>query len=451
MVLPRSASDVLRQVSPRKMLGNSFFSQNRFSNLRESSPVARSQSIGGRDRSQSVKRKFDTQGVSYAQVVHGPAKPMLDDSTLALIESSTLDTAKVQSLCTKISENILNLDASDPVKDILNDMCDAIAGLGKTQEGILTVLRGTDPQIPRYSFSGPNLPPSQDRQMFNLGNVPKKQRTHGESDNRYYSGKGPSQTAGQSHQNTVLLDPEANEAIDPAQKKFRDAVREAEKSTLVFNLDMGRFPTLNQEKMASQATLALTKMAAAKEGKTSGIPSEDAISMIDDITSVTKSVRFFGKTTKPCKGNKKQGNAEFYTVPVKYEFKDKETRVRVEQNLRKICDIQCSTPYPPILRECIRQTIAEIKVDYPEDFIRVNVDVQNRTLKAWRRPPGNGEDWRKLNTPIPLPDDVLDVTSRRIPDGLKITLPLDIYSPGRQSRLDKHNREKSKSPIRGDE
>ena len=436
-------------------MGNSFFSQNRFQNLRESSPGIRSQSRGPSERSQSVKRKLDGPAISYAQVVHSQAKPTLDDATLAQIETGSLEVAKVLSLCTKVSETILNLDASDPIKNILNEMCEAISGLGKTQESILSVIKdsGSVRQVSGLSGTG-----SHDQQgnsnMFNLGKVHKKQRIQVDGRDQGY----PQGQSSQSHGNGLVWpasDLRSKEAeqmgMDPALKKFRDAVKEAEKATLVFNLDMGRFPTLNQEKMASQATLALTKQAAVKEGKNTGIPSEDAIAMIDDITSVTKSVKFFGKATKPCKGNKKQGNAEFYTIPVKYEFSDKETRQRVEQNLRKICDIQCSTPYPPILRECIKQTIAEIKTDYPDDFIRISVDTQNRGLRAWRRPPGNGEEWRKLNSLIPLPDEALDVTSRRIPEGLKMVLPLDIYSPGRQSRLERHNREKSKSPTRGNE
>ncbi len=467
MVVPKSASDVLRQVSPRKMIGNSFFSQNRFSNLRESSPVARSISRNGRDRSQSVKRKIDSGQISYARVTAGPDKVVQDEATLAQIEAASLDLAKVQSLSTKISESILNLDVDDPIKAILNDMCDAIGGLGRVQEGILTSLKtkavGASPPLAtqhsvNYRADGAS--------MFSLGNVPKKHKSHTDSGNRFFLPKVDSLQilSGQSELDSLgigsqLIPPQQNvgplfmdedEQEDPVHKKFKDAVKEAEKATLVFNLDMGRFPTLNQDKMASQATLALTKMAAAKEGKV-GLPSEEAIAAIDDVTSVTKSMAFFGKSTKPCKGSKKTDNAAFYTVPVKYEFKDKETRVRAEQILRQTCAIQCSTPYPPILRECIRQTINEIKVDHPHDFIRVNVDAKNKSLRAFIRPQGEGMEWRKLSVPIPLPEEAMDVTSRSIPEGLKIALPVDIYSPGRTSRKDRHLSEKTKSPEKGNE
>jgi hypothetical protein len=52
---------------------------------------------------------------------------------------------------------------------------------------------------------------------------------------------------------------------DPEKKNFRDAVKAAESSTLVFNLNMGRVPIMNKETMKTKATLALTSMAASRE------------------------------------------------------------------------------------------------------------------------------------------------------------------------------------------
>ena len=44
-------------------------------------------------------------------------------------------------------------------------------------------------------------------------------------------------------------------------RKFREAVKDAEKATLIFNLNMGNVPIMNQETISKKATLALTTMA----------------------------------------------------------------------------------------------------------------------------------------------------------------------------------------------
>jgi hypothetical protein len=123
--------------------------------------------------------------------------------------------------------------------------------------------------------------------------------------------------------------------------RFRDAVREAEKSTVIFNLNMGNFPIMNPTTINQKATLALTAMAAKTELKKDGVPSQEAVASIDDILSITKNVSFFGNTTKPYHNPADPDHGKFYTVPVKYDFKDRDTRSKVEKILRARCGISC--------------------------------------------------------------------------------------------------------------
>ena len=59
----------------------------------------------------------------------------------------------------------------------------------------------------------------------------------------------------------------------PEIQNFRDAIKEAEKSTLIFNLDMGRVPLINQTTIGVKAMTALTSMAAMAEGRLPSNPS----------------------------------------------------------------------------------------------------------------------------------------------------------------------------------
>jgi hypothetical protein len=55
-------------------------------------------------------------------------------------------------------------------------------------------------------------------------------------------------------------------------------------------------------------------------------------------------------TTKVYKG-KDGKDAGFCTVPVKYQFKDRDQKTFAEKTLRETCKVKCSTPYPVIVRE----------------------------------------------------------------------------------------------------
>jgi hypothetical protein len=167
----------------------------------------------------------------------------------------------------------------------------------------------------------------------------------------------------------------------PEMRAFKDVLRDAEKSTLIFNLDMGKTPILNTETISKRATLATTMAAKVEKSRTS-VPSHDSIAAIDDILSVTKGVTFFGKATKTYNNAKDAASGSFCTVPVRYDFKDRETRIQAESILRKTCNVNCSTPYPPLLRECIRQTTTYLKEKTGNDFVRVSVDIGKLTLKG---------------------------------------------------------------------
>jgi hypothetical protein len=105
---PKLLSDVLRQISPRKMYGNAAIPPNRFSILpRDASPADSVRSdISSRSRSQSIKRKNEDSHTvpvpvtSYANVTSGndSGNPSVNQAHGQLDE----DIATVRSLCDKL-------------------------------------------------------------------------------------------------------------------------------------------------------------------------------------------------------------------------------------------------------------------------------------------------------------------------------------------------------------
>jgi hypothetical protein len=172
-------------------------------------------------------------------------------------------------------------------------------------------------------------------------------------------------------------------------------------------------------------------MAAANENRPGAAPTEDTVSTIDDILSLAKNIEFFGKKTKTYTNSKDSKSGSYCTVPVKYEFSDKEVKFEAEQFLRTKCGAHCSTPYPIILRECIRQVTEKVKSDFPDNQVRVQVDSRNFCLKVARRFVQEGTDkksvkWESYEKTVPLPIEALDVEARKVPENFRIRyLPPD--------------------------
>ena len=243
---------------------------------------------------------------------------------------------------------------------------------------------------------------------------------------------------------------------DLAKQKFVEAIRDAERSTLIFNLNMGTVPLMNKDTMATKATLSLTSMAAAREGKNSSIPSDDSVAAIDDVLSLASDMSFYGRVTKSYKNSKDPKSGSFCTIPVKYSFKDKDTRMHAENILRDRCKVNCTVPYPAILRECMKQVMDKVKDKYKDNFVRVSIDTNRMGFKVARRPPRGNEDspWQVYDHLIPIPPEALDVSARKAPDGFRMLFSFDSPTKGmeldqrstRLSRKDSHELSPTNSP-----
>jgi hypothetical protein len=219
-------------------------------------------------------------------------------------------------------------------------------------------------------------------------------------------------------------------------------VKEAERSLLIFNLDLGQSPIMNPTTISSRVTVALLNTYAEKNEQPKGSRSQDARDLIDDVTSQVTRMEFFGSKTVPCKFSKDPlRNGAFFTVPVKLVFKDRRTAQTAAELLRKYLGINTTTPYHRSLHAAITQAINRAKENNPFHHAKVNLDMNGRTLKCFIRtetnPPGN---WTQWGSNIKLPPEALDPGSKDIS---KVILPTSPNCPS----ITGYSRGRPREPI----
>ena len=409
---PLSASDALRQKSPRAMIGSN---SNRFSFLRDSSPGPSSNSFQHqRNRSVSGKRKMSND-MSYASAT----SQNLPREFLPLDSQVSDNLVRVNSLCDKIAGDIGGLSCDTSIILILGQINESIRLTNEIQRDFLLAVQSNQANTNRIT----------------TGTLSKKYRTESNASISRSQPVVKTTSTANSHFRSESVQSRNQESTE--QSRFKDAVKEAEKSTLIFNLNMGNVPIMNVDTMSKKATLALTSMAAKVEGKVTSTPSPDSVAALDDVLSVTKGIKFFGNSTKTYRNTKDKESGAYCTIPVKYDFKDKDTRIKAEAVLRSRCKVSCATPYPTILRECIKQTIEHFKAGYPGDFFRVNVDAAKFSLKVHRKKAEEGAIWQSLDRDIGLPNEALNISSRTVPKDFKMpNLTNPILSPPRTERME---------------
>jgi len=445
---PLSASDILRKSAPRKLLGQSVFHQNRYEHLRENSPAPSERSRLNSGASQ--KRKECEDSDSEMEDTCNRAKVSrtenLQEDDLVFMESIL---SKVSTMCGKLISDLQKLEGmEDPVRCLLADMAETIRMTNEIQDELLGKMKSTLSGYRSGDFKGKSYSGALSSKDFpeivvshiGKGNNPRRLPKGG----FVPMGNGEK---GESNFSKHVSKPAETEE-EAKKRKFTEAIREAERSTLCFNLDMGNVPIMNKVTISEKASLALTKMAANKEKKGNSVPSHDAVTSIDDVMSLVTNMEFFGTTTKQNKG---KGSSGFCTVPVKYHFKDRDQRVYAEKTLREMCDVKCATPYPAVVRECIRQVVDHVRLSHPTDFVKVSVVPKEFSLKISRRAPGKNLKWVDYPDLCPLPIEAWDVSTKKVPEGLRMFyLPSEgedmLVSPSKRRNAHSPSPKTSRSP-----
>jgi len=224
---------------------------------------------------------------------------------------------------------------------------------------------------------------------------------------------------------------------------FIKSVKDAERSILVFNLDLGQQPTMNPSTISSKVTLSMVNTLDRKENRST--PSQEARDFVDDILSQVVKMDFFGSKTSPCKNPAdKSSNCKYYTVPVKFVFKDRKAAQTAADLLREYMGINSTTPYHRSLRAAMNRVIGKAKEENPGYQAKTNLDLNGKSLKCFIRPdikpPGS---WVPYGDSIPLSYADMDPSSSYVKNKVGVTPTLSSPAGQRQKTRAVDNR---KSP-----
>jgi len=202
-------------------------------------------------------------------------------------------------------------------------------------------------------------------------------------------------------------------ASELQRRKIKQEINKAERSTILFDLDLGSVPIINKDTLSAKVTHAIH--AAASKGpeiSNGNYTMKEAEVMLDDILTCA-SLDFLGNGSKKFYNQREKDdsrNGKFCTVPAKLTFKTKEDRIRAEQSIRKLCKVRCSVPYPKKLRGLVNNLIQEGRKKSPGNYIQVKIDTDNMklTARASVHKGNNKYEWEELDMDTIIPEDVLD-------------------------------------------
>ncbi len=396
----------------------------------------------GRDRSLSFKRKNpEVSPNSAANYGNKNKNPRIETNT-----GNPLVTALQENLTVleQVSNDILDAASSDPVMvSIVTRLCTTIS----CQNNVLSTMLANSnagnpakkgpPTAPKPTVSsGTSEPALQTTQKVydNSSRKTLKQAplgTNNEPWNEVKNRKNQKKdgTASQEKEDDISeeISRIRNVGEKPLSDPFETAVREAERSVVIYNLNLGQSPLLNPATISSKVTAAL--IISATDNLRDDIPNKAAIAgeMVHDLLSQVKSMVLFGKGTRPCKDPRNSANnGKFYTVPVKLSFGNKQVAKSVNDILRQKYKVSTSIPYHKTLKKAITMAHDRISSTCQGLQVLISLDMVNRCLKPFvREPPARASrsgpaNWRSAGPPIQLPREALDPKIKEISEDFSL-------------------------------
>jgi len=188
--------------------------------------------------------------------------------------------------------------------------------------------------------------------------------------------------------------------------KVKKVLREAERRVIAFDLNLGSAPLINKTTISKNVTVELHNKA--KSGNHDWAV-DSAAAMVDDVLSCAQ-LEFLGPGTRKFYNNRNESDArnnKMCTVPVRFDFKNKEQRIQAEKTLKKICQVRTAVPYPKKLRESLAALVEAGKKKAPGKFVMTKVDIDKLTIGAFVR---GDRGWVDLNLSKDISSVLIDTS-----------------------------------------
>jgi hypothetical protein len=134
----------------------------------------------------------------------------------------------------------------------------------------------------------------------------------------------------------------------------------------------------------------------------------EAVRVVDDALSIVNDMDFIGASSKPFVGRNlgDMRNGKFCTMPIKFKFDDRDSRIHFETTMRKFCTLKAAMSIPKPIR--IEQSAFQkaVKDRYPDEIVTVRVDTLRLELRAYRKLDGQ-KQWTRCPESVALHPETL--------------------------------------------
>jgi hypothetical protein len=185
----------------------------------------------------------------------------------------------------------------------------------------------------------------------------------------------------------------------------------AEKTAIIFDADLGTASVGNKDRLAHtfSATVKAKAIAVAEEGEGTeeeiAAATAEAIRVADDALSCAADMSFLGQATKLYTNSRDASdaiNGTYYTMPIKFVFPDKSSRIHFERTMREKCKLKAAMSLPLGIRKEAEKCRKSALEQFPGEIVMVRAESEGLQFAVFHKKDGDRK-WVRSPTSYPIP------------------------------------------------
>jgi hypothetical protein len=216
------------------------------------------------------------------------------------------------------------------------------------------------------------------------------------------SGQNPPNKAAGVGRDKVPPAPAAKPPPPAGLKELKEGLAKADRESIVFDANLGPVTLANRTALATAFSNSI-RTAAVETAKAEGTDPAEAVRVMDDALSVVTDMEFIGASSQKfiSKNVNDTRNNKFCTMPIKFKFEDRDSRIHFETSVRKYCKLKATMSLPRAIRDEQTAFQKAVKQRYPDEVVTVRVDTWTASLQAYRKAEGQ-KKWDRCHESVSL-------------------------------------------------
>jgi hypothetical protein len=222
----------------------------------------------------------------------------------------------------------------------------------------------------------------------------------------------------------------AKPRTEPGTAELRAALASAEKSAVVFDVDLGQSAIANRNTLNASFTNGI-KNATLETAKKLNADVDESVRIVNDALSCVDNLDFLGQTTTRKIDKRDPENpklAPHFSMPIRLDFPDKGTRINFERTMRSKCNIRAVMSLPAPIRNYQSLFLKALRERYPGKIITARPDIATLSLVAIMKNDG-GPGWSRCPETQEIPKGIM-LPGFVIPTRIILPVPLQINKDG---------------------